>query len=323
MHAVALPGHHGPPARAGARRAARDPASTATTSRTVEAAIERVLAYHRGAREKRKTARRRRAPTMLRELLAPDVGIAACPMAERDPRRGGGADPAHRTSRRCCCAGSAATRGWRHAAAPARARRCSRSSTPSAWPRDGTEVLFVCFNRRLAEHLRRARAQRAASRSSPSTGSARTWRGRPEVKLREYPHGEAPPSYFDDELPDALVDAVGMLGAQYDALIVDEAQDLHDRLADGADAARSATRSTHPVWLFMDDNQNVYDVRARAPGRLLPVRPHRSTAATPRRSTARSLKQYAGEVEPEVDGPEGRTLELHPHGRPAGRASPE
>ena len=41
------------------------------------------------------------------------------------------------------------------------------------------------------------------------------------------------------------------------------------------------------VWLFMDDNQRVYDNRLEVPDEFRPFDLDPSTAATPRRSTAR------------------------------------
>ena len=91
--------------------------------------------------------------------------------------------------------------------------------------REGERVLFVCFNRGLAEHLRRT--ERRSGVSFFTFHALCTHLGRrAKVKLPQYARGAAPPEYFEDELPDALIDAIGILGDQYDALIVDEAQDL-------------------------------------------------------------------------------------------------
>ena len=77
------------------------------------------------------------------------------------------------------------------------------------------------------------------------------------------------------------------LGPQWDALIVDEAQDLHDHWLD---ALRLALRDEEhaPIWLFLDDNQRIYEGDARGPGRLPRRASCRRTAARPRRSIASS-----------------------------------
>ena len=175
-----VPGHQRPPARARARRAAARSSSTATTSRTSQAAIERVLAYHRGSRDKRERARSRRrracSATCSRRTFRIEVPMATM-------LRGGGAasSSSSPTSRRRCSAASAATGAWSSPAAPARARRCSRSSAASELAATGSEVLFVCFNKALREAPAGHASRSTGSTSSPSTRSARTWRIASEV----------------------------------------------------------------------------------------------------------------------------------------------
>jgi superfamily I DNA/RNA helicase len=270
----------------------------------VETAIERVLAFHRGAREKRKAPGKAGAE-MLRDLLAPQIRIRV-PMAEEfldeeeamvllTREQSLALRRMARNPRMVItgCAGSGKT-----ILAVEHARRLAA---------DEKDVLFVCFNRRLADFLRK-RERNEHLHFFTFHGLCTHLARKAGVELPDYPQGEAPPSYFEEELPDALVEAVGILGEQYDALIVDEAQDLHtDWLEDLRLTLRDEEHA--PVWLFMDDNQNVYDVKLEIPKDFflhdLTVN-CRNTQAIHREV----IKKYAGTVVPDVMGPTGRDLEL-------------
>jgi hypothetical protein len=270
----------------------------------IEDSIERVLAHHRGAREKRKPPGDKGARA-LRELVAPDVRIEV-PLANefleeeealirlthdqamllnrfgRDPRMvvmG--------------CAGSGKTM-----LAVEQAKRLARK---------GQDVLFVCFNRALRDHLRK--------REAKSEVEFQTFHGlcvqlahQAGVKLSDYPQDDAPREFWDEELPNALVKAIEELGPLYDALFVDEAQDLD---SDWLHALMLTLRDPDEdlVWLFMDANQRVYEARLEVPKEFRPF----DLTVNCRNTQAIAhevLKKYEGELEPEVIGPPGRAVEL-------------
>jgi len=261
---------------------------------------------HRGSRD------RRRAPgeegmELLREALAPNVVIAsplAVAIAEEEAAlveltnqqslvlRGLAANP--RVAIRGC-AGSGKTM-----IAVEHARRLAR---------DGAKVLFVCFNRALRDELRRGpAATREGVEFHTFHGLCRSLAGRAHVPVSEHPAGEAPPEFFRTELPDALVEAAAKLDVRYDALFVDEAQDLHTEWLDAL-ACLLTDPEASPVWLFLDDNQEVYDARLEVPPGYA-----RFELSVNCRNTRRIhewvRRYYRGEVEPSVRGPEGREVEL-------------
>jgi len=173
----------------------------------------------------------------------------------------------------------------------------------------GQKVLFVCFNRALRDHLR-GRERGAGVEFHTFHGLCTAMASRaPGVELPK--HADAPPpAYWSDELPDALVDAMAELGGQFDALIIDEAQDLQTHWLTAAMAClRDDERD--PVWLFMDVNQHVYetslDVPEDWPRHDLTVN-CRNTQEIHREV----VKKYRGVVKPTaLRGPSGRPVALH------------
>jgi hypothetical protein len=270
----------------------------------VAATLDRVLAFHLGARDQRKApgdegARR------VRELLAPlvriDVPIAEQFMEEEVALVGLTFEQSaalrrlHRNRRLVVygCAGSGKTM-----LAAEHARRLAS---------EGKDVLFVCFNKALAEQLRRTNRIDRVEFTHFHSLCARLARDA-KVELPTYPPGDAPGEFFETILPEALVEAFGALGPRYDALIVDEAQDLHD---DWLAALRLGLRDEDrgPIWLFMDDNQRIYDQTLTVPPDFLSTELTvncRNTQAIHREV----MKLYDGSVEPDVRGPEGRRVEL-------------
>jgi hypothetical protein len=271
----------------------------------VESAIERVLQYHRGARERRRLPGLEGA-AMLRELLAPSVSLRV-PMAEEilDEE----AALIQLTSEQSLalarlgrnrrlvvygCAGSGKTM-----LAVEHAKRLGRA---------GQQVLFVCFNRALVEHLRRTERKTGIAFFT-FHGLCTHLARKAKVKLPQYERGAAPPEFFDDQLPDALIDAIAVLGEQYDALIVDEAQDLRDNwFAALQITLREESRAA--IWLFIDDNQRVYGDGFTVPDGYMSFELTVNCRNT-RAIHHEVMKFYDGQIIPEVRGPAGRPVELH------------
>jgi hypothetical protein len=304
-HAIVLPdvtvpslalGPNAPPELIVDRNGLRDPG----------AAIARVLAYHHGARERRHPPGAA-GEKALSELLTPSVSLRV-PMAERfleeeealislTEEQGLLLARLRRTTRLAVsgCAGSGKTM-----LAVEHAKRLAE---------DGARVLFICFNRALADHLRVREAKSGVTFTtfhSICTHLAH----RAKVDLPHYEQDQAPPEYFWRDLPDALLAAAAKLGPQFDALVVDEAQDLE---ADWYEALLCLLdhEERANVWLFIDDNQRIYEAGFSPPDDFLRFELSvncRNTQAIHREV----MKLYRGAVTDEVKGPAGRDIELIP-----------
>jgi hypothetical protein len=266
--------------------------------------IARVLAYHRGSRDKRKSPGEEGIDA-LRNLIAPNL-VLRTPLAHTFTEEQ--ADLIRLTSQQASilnrygrerrlvvygCAGSGKTM-----IALEQAKRVAARSK---------RVLFVCFNVALRDFLRERHP----------VDNLEYWNfhalcmklaGLGGVELPRYPKGEAPPRFWDEDLPNALVEAIEKLGPQFDALFVDEAQDLEN---DWLDALMLTLQDPDrdQVWLFMDANQTVYEAQLDVPDEFHPFDLTwncRNTQAIHNEV----IKKYKGEVEPEVIGPKGRPPEL-------------
>jgi bacteriocin biosynthesis cyclodehydratase domain-containing protein len=124
------------------------------------------------------------------------------------------------------------------------------------------KILFTCYNHALAQYLGEVLGyqkqfdvfsfHQLCVYWANQAGQAMTYRE------------EAPPDYFNETLPNVLMEAIDTLGSQYDALIVDEGQDFRQEwwevlpwmLHDPADGI---------FYVFFDDNQRVYRERSPIP----------------------------------------------------------
>ncbi|MBA2506984.1 MAG: AAA family ATPase [Thermoleophilaceae bacterium] len=171
------------------------------------------------------------------------------------------------------------------------------------------DVLFVCFNKALAQHL--------GAREGGSGVDFINFHGlcvklAHEAKLKidwPDPEDEDQSEFWDDQMPNLLAEAAEALGPRYDAVFIDEAQDFHNHWLTALELLlRDVERSY--VWLLMDDSQNVYERTLEVPEEFRPFDLTvncRNTQSIHREV----MKLYKGEVVPEVRGPEGREMELH------------
>ena len=168
---------------------------------TSRRALERVLAFHRGARERRRAAGRRRAWRCC-ATCSPRRCRSRCRWRPRSSRRSRRSSQLTREQSLLLarmarnprmaiygCAGSGKTM-----LAVEHAKRLAA---------DGKDVLFVCFNVALARHLATTENARAdhVLQLPPALPPLRL-QGRP--RRSRVPDGEAPPEFFRDELPELL-----------------------------------------------------------------------------------------------------------------------
>jgi len=122
--------------------------------------------------------------------------------------------------------------------------------------------------------------------------------------------------YFDEVLPEQMLQAVDRLGAQYDAVIVDEGQDFHDNwwvplqyLLHDPDQG--------VFYVFFDDNQNLYRAAQHIPLDLAPFPLTRNCRNT-QRIHQMVMRFYQSDQMPRAQGPLGRPVAVHEYQDVAG-----
>lgn len=134
---------------------------------------------------------------------------------------------------------------------------------------EGLKTLLVCYNRGLADHLREQCEGIEGLDVATFHQLCKRWIDKAKSELgrdlmaearRDYPGG----TEFDHHQPIALAFAIDAFGPNYDAIVVDEAQDFGDEfwlpiemmLSDHTDGL---------LYVFLDENQNIYGRSAAIP----------------------------------------------------------
>lgn len=125
---------------------------------------------------------------------------------------------------------------------------------------DGQKVLALCFNTALASHIHDALEEADESLDGSITASSFHDFARDLIERAGLPWSppdaaEEKPAFYEETVPTLLADAAEKLQPNYDALLVDEAQDFHPLWWMALDAVMTPEAK---VVLFADPSQNLY-----------------------------------------------------------------
>jgi hypothetical protein len=164
-------------------------------------------------------------------------------------------------------------------------------------------TLLTCFNRRLGHYLAEVTKDHAgisAKHFHELAYEIAVEAGELEPYAAGSPSDD--PGYYAVRLPNALAAATASLGPRFDAIVVDEAQDLQQAYWAPLLALHAGPDAT-PLYLFADDNQNIYE------GGGLPIQPNEVFGPLVRNlRNSREIQAflaalYRGEEQPVIDGP--------------------
>jgi hypothetical protein len=166
-------------------------------------------------------------------------------------------------------------------------------------------VLLTCFNVNLAEFL-------GSDETLPRNLTAVNFHKLAQDLARRaglIHSGPRDDRYFDQVLPEQMMQAVDKLGPQYDAVIVDEGQDFH---ANWWMALQYLLHDPDQgiFYVFFDDNQNIYRAAKSIPLELAPFPLTRNCRNTQHIHQA-VMHFYRSDQTPIALGPVGRPLEVH------------
>lgn len=119
--------------------------------------------------------------------------------------------------------------------------------------KQGYKVLLTCYNKPLAEELRRTTAPQPNLEITNFQALCFDWAQRAGIALGE-PIGD---HFFNVELPNSLLEAANRLPQRYDAIIVDEGRDFYTHWF-AALSYLLADPDNGVFYVFYDDNQDLY-----------------------------------------------------------------
>ncbi len=178
--------------------------------------------------------------------------------------------------------------------------------------RQGFRVLLTCYNKQLAADLQARLAGDPSLAGKDLTILHFHELCRTLIRAAGQPLPEAgvpnDTVYYDEVLPNALLDAAAQLGTCYDAIVVDEGQDFLNAWWDILEMLL-ADRIESILYIFYDDNQRLFVRDSRFPIAEPPFPLTRNCRNT-QRIHAVVLKFYQGLDRPTALGPPGRRVEV-------------
>jgi hypothetical protein len=169
----------------------------------------------------------------------------------------------------------------------------------------GFRVLLTCFNVNLAEFL-------GSDEALPRNLAVANFHKLAQDLARRAGLTHSGPRnerYFDEVLPEQMMQAVDRLGPQYDAVIVDEGQDFHDNWWTALQYLLHDP-DLGIFYVFFDDNQNVYQAAQSMPLERAPFPLARNCRNT-QRIHQTVMRFYRSDQTPLAQGPLGRPIEVH------------
>ncbi len=139
-----------------------------------------------------------------------------------------------------------------------------------AFARDGKSTLLLCYNRALADSIRRALARElpaeVMARLHVNTfhGLAHDLHRRAGVAFEPPGGGPAGEAFWREEVAESVYALLDRCPTQFDAIIVDEAQDFFPAWWTAIELL-NALGERGPLYLFCDPRQNVFDTPLEFP----------------------------------------------------------
>lgn len=171
----------------------------------------------------------------------------------------------------------------------------------------GFRVLLTCYNRSLAEYLR-------SDETIPTRVDVRHFHGVCVKLVRDAGMGDRlaggwnTEDWYDETLPDLLMEALDRIGPQYDAIIVDEGQDIQESWWIPLLYLLKEPESG-VFYVFYDDNQNLYQGDLTFPENF-PRFPLTLNCRNTQWIHRAFLPFYRSPIVPHTRGPEGRAPEI-------------
>jgi len=167
--------------------------------------------------------------------------------------------------------------------------------------------LLTCYNRYLADNLASDLAEVPGVEVASFHAIALKWCRQAGLLSGTTPSDQ---TFFEDKLPDLLMEAIEKLGPKFDAVIVDEGQDFRGHWWVPLQSFLRDTKNGF-LFVFYDDNQKLYS-GSGIPTEFLPFPLTRNLRNT-QQVHKMVLNFYRSGTIPTARGPVGRPVEVHPY----------
>ena len=138
--------------------------------------------------------------------------------------------------------------------------------------RAGMHTLFLCFNKPLKEWIKKVIQDDSDGNLMVNNyhGLALHLCSKAEIEFWNDEEGETPASFWDEEVPERLMNALSLLGDEdkFDAIIVDEGQDFRDLWWTSMDSLFRDSENKGCYYVFYDPKQNVFSTSGSLPAEL-------------------------------------------------------
>lgn len=179
--------------------------------------------------------------------------------------------------------------------------------------REGFRVLLTCFNRNLANDLRRQTANRPRLKVQNFHALCQEYAAKTGFDRRP-DWDDRRPDYFDTIMPEALLEAAVISDDfRFDAIIADEGQDFRSPWWDSLEMLLKDPKAGI-LYVFFDDNQLVYAHEITLPVEEMPFALTQNCRNTQYIHRA-IMPYYRSDTIIRVRGPEGRPVESISFGR--------
>ena len=173
----------------------------------------------------------------------------------------------------------------------------------------GNRTLLTCFNKRIADHLRRSTEGTPHLDALHFHALAHRIVSEAGIDLPDEIDSGPGSDFFEERLPDLLMEAASRVETRYDVIVVDEGQDFRDHWWPAL-LSLAADPGDVRLYVFSDDGQNLY-------GGALPEQiPEEARFSLPK--NLRNTREigdfvsvfYRGTQPPRTAGPDGRPVEI-------------
>ncbi len=140
---------------------------------------------------------------------------------------------------------------------------------------DGQRVGLFCFNIPLSQFLKRECRQHDTITVGPIAELCQQWLGEVGVPL----HRDDSSTWWDETLPNMVVENLDRIPHRFDAVVIDEAQDIRENYWPVIELMLSDQESAS-FYVFADQGQNIYDGRLSLSFETMPFELNRNVRNT-------------------------------------------